>query len=317
MTERVPRIVLVGEVRTAEFALRGLLRAGVRPILLVTTDIAAVRARSGMAAEYYCDLSALGASGNIPVRITADLHAEAAMLAALAPDYMVIMGWPYIVRDAILDVAPCIGMHPSMLPRRRGGAPVNWAILDGEPSAAVSLIRLRPGIDNGEILAQRAVPIGATDYIADVGERVYALTEELMAESATLLAAGRATWTTQDETLATYTRRRRPDDGRIRWNDSAVRIRNLVRAVSRPFPGAFTQLGASKAIIWRAELPLGYRAPLKAEPGAIVGATDDGLLVSTRDNALLITELEVEGKPSVAGSALRAAFSHAVGTTLE
>ena len=85
-----------------------------------------------------------------------------------------------------------------------------------------------------------------------------------------------------------------PADGRISWNDSAARIRNLVRATSTPFPGAWTTLDGSTVRVWRAEIPIGYRAPLKAAPGAILEVRDDGVLVSTRDNALLLTEAEIE-----------------------
>jgi methionyl-tRNA formyltransferase len=299
------RLMLVGEVRVAEFALRGMIRAGHPPVAIVTTDVTAVRARSGMAASYYADLRAPACGCGAAVRIVSDLNAEPEAISAASPDYVFVIGWPYLVRDDVLAIAPCVGLHPTKLPDRRGGAPLNWAILDGEASGAVSLIRLRKGVDNGELLAQRAFPIGPDDYIGDVVERVYTITEDVVADAVGDLAAGRARWTPQDDSAATYTRRRRPEDGRICWTDSATRIRNLVRATSHPFPGAFAYLDGSVFRVWRAEIPRGYRAPLAAPPGTIIDVTSAGVLVSTMDNALLVTEAQLTDSAGVlSGEAL-------------
>jgi methionyl-tRNA formyltransferase len=311
-----PRFVLVGEVRTAEAGLRGLLDAGHPPVAVLTTDVAAARAASGMSADYYGDLPACAAAAGIPVRVVADLEAEAGALRALDPDWVLVLGWPYLVRAAVLDVAPCIGMHPTRLPYRRGGAPLNWTILDGESSGAVTLLRLREGLDDGEILAQREFAIHPDDYVADVLARVLEITRALVAESVAALAAGSARWTPQRDELATYTRRRRPEDGRISWCDSAARIRNLVRAVSRPFPGAFTHADGRVLRVWRAELPRGYRAPLRAEPGTVLDGDERGILVSTRDNALLVTEAQPEGEAPLAGAALASRLAPLAGRLL-
>ncbi len=311
------RIALVGEVRTAEFALRGMLRAGHRPCVLVTTDVDTVRARSGMAAGYYADLPGLGRAHDLPVVVIDEAAAMHDVLADYRTDYAIVLGWPYLVRAETLELVPCIGMHPSRLPARRGGAPLNWTILDGERSSAVSLLRLRQGLDDGEILAQRDFPIGDDEYVGDVLERALAITEDLVAESVSRLLAGSARWEPQEHALATYTRRRTPDDGRIDWSDSAVRIRNLIRATSHPFPGAFASLAERTLRVWRADLPVGYRAPLRAVPGTIVGATDAGILVSTRDNALLITEAQLDGEEPLRASALTGALAGSVGAVLD
>ena len=312
-----PRMLLVGEVRTAEHALRGLLSAGVTPTALVTTDIAAVQARSGMSRDYYTDLVALGEEHGVEARVIERLDDEVAWLRAQSPDYIWILGWPYIVRTPVLDVAPCIGMHPTRLPKRRGGAPLNWTILDDERSSAVSLIRLRPGLDDGELLAQGEFEIGPDEYVGDILQRVWCITERLVAQSARALADGRAQWRAQDDRDATYTRRRRPEDGRIRWDDSAQRIRNLVRATSEPFPGAWTMLDGAPLRIWRAAVPTGYRAPLKAAPGTLLETADDGVIIGTRDNALLIQAAQLGDAPPVGGSALADLLRPRLGATLD
>ena len=310
-------LVLIGEVRTAEYALRGMMRAGHPPTMVLTTDVAKVMVRSGMESDYYCDLSELSRSYDIPVRVIVDPHSIASNLAQSVPDYIFVMGWPYIVRKPVLQIAPCVGMHPTRLPCRRGGAPVNWTILDGESSSAVSLIRLRPALDGGEILAQRDFVIEPNDYVGNVMKRIYSLTEELVAESVKALADGSATWRPQEDSLATYTSRRKPEDGRIAWRDSAVRIRNLVRAVSRPFPGAFSFLEGQVVKIWRADVPHGYRAPVGAAPGTILADLPQGVLVSTGDNALLLTEAQIGDGPTLTSTALSSTLVQHVGKTFE
>ena len=312
-----PRFVLVGEVRIAEFALRGMVRAGHPPLAIVTTDTARTQLSSGMATDYYADLAGLAQAHGIAVHVVADLNSEHAVLASMTPDYVFALGWPYLIGETVLSIAPCIGLHPTRLPYRRGGAPLNWMILDGEPCAAVSLIRLRKGIDDGEILAQHDYSIGPDDYVGDVVERVCAIAEDLVATAVQQIAMGTARWTPQDSTRATYTRRRRPEDGRIRWEDSMIRIRNLVRATSHPFPGAFTHLGGEPLRVWRAEIPRGYRAPLRAAPGTIVDVTPDGVIVSTMDNALLLTEAQHAGRVPLSGAALRDALAPYVGRRFE
>jgi methionyl-tRNA formyltransferase len=312
-TSRKLRSVLVGEVRTAEYALRGLLQAGMAPLAVVTTPIDKVQRTSGMETDYYCDLVSLGAANHVPAIVSEDLNSQAGALQRLHPDCIWVMGWPYLVREPILDLAPCIGMHPTALPRRRGGAPMNWTLLDGEVSSAVTLFRLQPGVDDGPILAQETFHIGWNDYVSDVAAKIYDLTEKLVQRSALALAADTAVWTPQADSEATYTRRRTPEDGRINWNDSSVRIRNLVRATSHPFPGAFTNFHGTPVRVWGAELPLGFRAPLKAPPGRLLELLDEGLVVSTRDNALLITELQFGDDEALTSSLIEQQFRHHLG----
>lgn len=307
------RSVLVGEVKTAEHALNGLLRAGLAPSAIITTPIEEVRRSSGMEADYYCDLVQLAEAHGIRAHVTDDLTSRAAALEQLRPDCIWIMGWPYLVRAPVLALGPCIGMHPTPLPRRRGGAPMNWTLLDDERSSAVTLFGMRAGLDDGDILAQEEFEVGPEDYVGDVASKVYDLTEKLVERAAIAVAEGKAAWRRQDGSQATYTRRRTPADGRIDWSDSSVRIRNLIRATSHPFPGAFTTLDGTTLRVWRAEVPLGYRAPLRAAPGTVVELLDNGLLVSTGDNALHITEMQLDGDDVVRSSVLAQRFRRYVG----
>lgn len=287
------RTVLVGEVKTAEYALRGLVRANCAPELILTTDVDRVHAKSGMSYDYYARLGDASQDEGIPIQVIRELDDAVAELIEAAADYIFVMGWPYLVSGRILDIAPCIGMHPTRLPERRGGAPLNWLLIDGEQAGAVTLFRLRSGLDDGEIAAQAEFPIGQDDYVGDVLDVVYGWTEQLVLQVACALPRGHQEWHPQDSSRATYTRRRTPSDGQISWRDSAVRIRNAIRAQSHPFPGAFSRLERWTVKIWRAEVPLGVRAPLRARPGEILTVDELGVLVATSDNALLISDLEV------------------------
>lgn len=292
------RTVLVGVVRTAEAAVKGLLDAHANIVGIFTQNIDKLLETSGMERDYYVDLKPYAERIGCPLKIVDDINDHFEELKGLSPQVIYIVGWPQIIRKKILDLAICVGMHPSRLPERRGGAPLNWQLIDGECRGAVTLFRLSADLDSGDILAQREYEINLQDYIDDVLGRVCNLTYELVKETYPLLVQGKATWLPQDGKLATYTRRRKPEDGRINWRDSSLRIYNLIRAVSHPFPGAFSYCNGHKLKVWRAELLRGFRAPIKAIPGQVIALTGSGIIVSTLDNALLLTEVEVEGYPS-------------------
>ena len=150
------RLLLVGSARRRNsrsrecFAQGTLLPPSSRPTSRLRAPGPAWRPRS-------MPMTGLGCAST-QVHVVSDLNAEYEAISVVSPDYVFVIGWPYLVRDDVLSIAPCVGLHPTKLPYRRGGAPLNWAILDGEPTSAVSLIRLRKGVDDGEILAQRTFP---------------------------------------------------------------------------------------------------------------------------------------------------------------
>jgi methionyl-tRNA formyltransferase len=289
------RTVLVGVVKTAEAALRGLIDAHAKIVGIFTQEMDKVLETSGMERVYYINLKHYADKLGCPLKIVDNINDDFNELERLSPDVIYIVGWPQIIRGKVLNLATCIGMHPSRLPERRGGAPLNWQILDGEKQGAVTLFRLEEGLDSGDILIQREYEIGPHEYIDAIMQRVNKLTYELVKETYPLLPQGRVKWLPQDHTSATYARRRKPSDGKINWADSSRRTYNLIRAVSHPFPGAFAYLDGQEIRIWRAELVQGYRAPIQAVPGQVVDLNNKGILVSTLDNAILLTEIELEG----------------------
>ena len=224
----------------------------------------------------------------IPVRTPERIgEAEIKFFRSLGAGLVFSFYYRKIIPDEIIKSARlgAYNMHGALLPRYRGRACVNWAVLNGESETGATLHVMTDQPDAGDIIGSEAVPIEFTDTALDVSLKVAEAARHVLARSLPALEAGTAVRRPQDESQATYFGRRRPEDGRIDWNKSAVEIYNLVRAVTRPFPGAFTETEGRRYYIWRAE-PLGGRAA----PGRIVSRAP--LLIGTGYGLLQIIEME-------------------------
>jgi methionyl-tRNA formyltransferase len=180
-----------------------------------------------------------------------------ARLRIAAPDLLFSFYYRRILPEEMLDV-PQLGawnMHGSLLPKYRGRAPVNWAVLKGESSTGATLHAMTSRADTGAILDQEAVPIGPDDTAIEVQRRVTAAAAAVLGRRIDELKAGTAKTTPQDEARATRFGKRRPEDGRIDWSRPAKEVHDLVRAVTHPYPGAFTDLFGGKTFVWRTRLP--------------------------------------------------------------
>ena len=189
----------------------------------------------------------------------------------LAPDVLFSFYYRKLVSKDLLAIPPkgCFNLHGSMLPKYRGCAPANWAILNGETETGVTLhhMTLRP--DAGDIVGQRKVAIEPSDDAATLNRKLVAAARPLLDECLPLIRDGKAPRTPQDDTAATYFGRRSPQDGEIDWSKPARALANLVRAVTRPYPGAFTHARSTKVLIWQAEATAQKHDKV---PGTIVGA---------------------------------------------
>ena len=168
-----------------------------------------------------------------------------ARVAALAPDFIFSFYYRRLLSPPMLATAArgALNMHGSLLPHYRGRAPVNWAILHGETSTGATLHYMSAKPDAGDIVAQRAVPIGPDDTASVVFDRVTQAAASLLDDVLPSLADGTAPRSRNDIAAGSYFGGRRPDDGRIDWNAPAAAIHNLVRAVAPPYPGAFCEVG--------------------------------------------------------------------------
>jgi len=167
-----------------------------------------------------------------------------------APDVFLVAGWYHIVPKAWREMAPAYGLHASLLPDYRGGAPLVWAIINGESRTGISLFQLGDGVDDGPILGQAETEITAIDSIATLYARIEDLGLALIDRHFPQLAAGTAVLTAQDESRRRVFPQRGPEDGVIDWQQGAARIHDFIRAQTRPYPGAFTPVGLEKLTIW-------------------------------------------------------------------
>ena len=176
-----------------------------------------------------------------------------AVLQRMRPRIGIAAGWYHMLPAPLRRVFArgVLGIHASMLPRYRGGAPLNWALLQGEQESGVSLFELADGVDNGPLYGQRRFPIGPRDYIGDLVERANDAAVDLLRASIGGIVDGSIEPRPQVG-APTYCLQRNPDDGAIDWTRSADEIERLVRAVSHPYPGARAELAGTKLNIWRA-----------------------------------------------------------------
>lgn len=203
------------------------------------------------------DFRTLGEQYNIPVYIiNGDLKNYQPQLESHSPDFILAIGWYYMIPKSMLNLAAKggAGIHASLLPKYRGNAPLVWAMINGEKETGISFFYFADGVDEGDIIAQERFAIEEQDYISDVLEKTKAASLKILKEYIPKLADGTAPRTAQDHTQATLFPKRSPEDGLIDWSWSSERIRNFIRAQSKPYPGAFTYIGAKKVTIWSADI---------------------------------------------------------------
>lgn len=268
---------LIGSVSSSAAALRGMIRGR-----LPVTAVLGLHERHREAVSDYHDLRPLAEQANAPFlafdRVTEPVVAD--FLQRHRPDWLFVIGLSQLVPAQLRAVARAgvVGFHPTMLPEGRGRAPVAWTILLQRPAAA-NLFFLTEEPDAGDIIDQRPVDVLPDDYAEDLIARTNVVLEQMVADLSPAFAAGRVPRRPQDHGKATYYPRRRPQDGLIDWSRPAEEIYRLIRAVGRPYPGAFTFCGGRRLIVWRAR-PL---ENLQAEgpPGTVVAGTPDRPVIQT------------------------------------
>ncbi|MGZ8502981.1 MAG: methionyl-tRNA formyltransferase [Chitinophagaceae bacterium] len=172
------------------------------------------------------------------------------------PDLILVIGWYYMIPDSMMALASkgTIGIHGSLLPKYRGNAPFVWAIINGEKETGVSLFYFEKGVDEGDIIAQRKFNIGEEETIKDVLEKAQSASIEILLEFLPLLANDTAPKIPQDHSEASIYPKRTPEDGIINWDWDTQRIRNFIRAQTKPYPGAFTIINNKKVVLWDADI---------------------------------------------------------------
>ncbi len=278
-------------------ALSGLLEAGapLQGVITLKPDLAA--RRSGAA-----DYTALCRRFHVPLYEVANINDPAAreLLRTLALDVVFVIGWSQILAPETLTAARIgmIGAHASLLPRNRGSAPINWALIRGECSGGNSLIWLAESVDAGDLIDQTEFPITPYDTCATLYEHVAASNRGMILRLLPRLLRGERPGTPQLRGNGAVLARRRPADGLIAWDQGARAVYNFVRALTRPYPGAFSWLDGRRWIVWHAALVPGDAAA--AVPGEILGPMLSpveqacGQVVACSSGAVVLLQLEAD-----------------------
>lgn len=218
------------------------------------------------------------------------------VLASLKPDLFVVISFGVILSKALLEI-PRLGslnVHPSLLPRYRGAAPLQWTLLNGDTETGISIVRINERLDAGDLVLQERTPVSADEDMGLLESRLSDMGASALLRSIDLVAAGKAQFTPQDEKAATYARKLEKEDGHLRWDVPAAEIRNRIRAM-KAWPGACVFYEGKRILILDAA-PVSGKAAL-ARPGMILTASKpEGLKVAARDGALEILVLQAEGR---------------------
>ena len=214
-----------------------------------------------------------------------------ARIAAERPDLIVVAAYGQILPPSLLDIPRygCINVHASLLPRYRGAAPINWAIVRGETVTGITIMKMDPGMDTGPMLHTREEPIGEEDTAETVLPRLAALGAEALTEALGKHHAGTLTETPQDGEQATYAPMLKKEHGRIDWGRPAREVRDLVRGMT-PWPSAYTDYGGKMLKILAASV-----RQEDGEPGEILSVDRDGIVVACGEKSVLLTKVQPEG----------------------
>jgi methionyl-tRNA formyltransferase len=291
----VTRIVFAGTPDFALASLTALVEAGRGPVAVLTQpDRPAGRGKKLTASP----VKRYAEEHGIPVRQPATLRDEQAQaeLAAFEPDLLVVAAYGLILPQAVLDIPRfgCLNVHASVLPRWRGAAPIQAAILAGDGKTGVSLMAMTAGLDCGPVFHIEELDIGPRETAGELHDRLATLGGKMLVAHLDAILGGDLEPVPQDEALATYAPKIDKQDARIDWALTADEVARRIRAYN-PFPGAFCFSGETRIKIWRAAAIAGSGAP-----GAVLQSDREAVVIACGDGALRLDELQLPGKRRVA-----------------
>ncbi len=231
----------------------------------------------------------------------------APVLAAKMVDVAVVVAYGKILPPDLLAVPPrgCVNVHASLLPRWRGAAPIQWAIVAGDRTTGVTTMKMDKGMDTGDLLLSKEVEIGPSETGGTLFGKLSRLGADLLVETLEGLRDGRVRPTPQDSSRATHARMLTKEDGRVDWSRPAAEIERRVRGL-HPWPGAFTGAAGKTLKLHRVEVGTGddgLRAPAGgAVPGSVLGVAGDALAVAAGDGVLSLVEVQPEGGRRMSGA---------------
>jgi methionyl-tRNA formyltransferase len=287
-------VIFAGTPDFALASLQALVKSGRVPVAVLTQpDRPAGRGKKLTASP----VKQYAVTQGIPVLQPTSLRDEAvvAELTALRPDVLIVAAYGLILPQDVLDIPThgCLNVHASALPRWRGAAPIQAAILAGDETTGISLMAMTAGLDCGPVYIIDELGIGDAETAAELHDRLADLGGRVLVDNLDNILEGRATATHQDDSLATYAPKIVTSDARIDWSAGAGDLGRRVRAYN-PFPGAFFFAGDDRIKVWRAAV-----VERDAPPGTVLQCDREGIVVACGSGALRLDELQLAGKRRV------------------
>jgi len=293
-------------MKTVVFAYHNMGCTGIEALLRNGFEIQAVFTYPDSDAEaiWFESVAQLASRHEIPVYAPTDINHPIWIdkIKSLAPDLIFSFYYRDMISSAILDIpkSGALNLHGSLLPKYRGRAPINWALVNGETETGITLHYMTEQADAGDIVCQQAVSIDSSDTALSLNQKLTTAAAQMLDECLPQLKAGKAKRQSQNHAEATYFGKRTPEDGAIDWEQPATAIHNLVRAVTRPYPGAFTYRGQRKITIWESKA---VDAPKKnSRPGTVLSTQP--LVIACGEGALQVVFAETAGSVYMTGEQL-------------
>lgn len=276
-------------MKTIVFAYHDMGCAGINALLKAGFTISAIYTHADTASEnhFFGSVARIAAENSIPVYAPDEVNHPLWIdrIKSAEPDLIFSFYYRNLLCDQILNCAKlgAFNLHGSLLPKYRGRAPLNWALVNGETETGVTLHRMIKKADAGEIIAQQRIAIADEDNALTLHRKLVDCASELLASALPAMKQGNIVGTPQNEAEATVVGRRTPEDGRINWALPASQINNLVRAVTDPWPGAFAFAGTTKFVVWKAKV---LSTAHNVRPGTVLSA--EPFVVACGEGALEI-----------------------------
>lgn len=256
-------------------------------------------------AESYLDdpVVSLAEQAGIPIFSDTSQKQIKSLVLQFQPDCVVVSSYNQILPPELIELSTFINVHYSPLPDYRGRANVNWAIINDEPCAAITIHKISPGLDEGNILFQQLIPIGLNDNVADIYNKLNQIQEEHLQDTVIKTLNGYE-GIPQNNAEASYCCTRLPEDGEINWSADTKTIDCLIRALVSPFPGAYTYFQGKKLLVWQAKPVDNPPFYVGRIPGRVIGRskTEGFVDVLTGDGVVRIWEVQFPGEQKTAAA---------------